>query len=214
MSAPEPQRPQRAPLLSPTVLKLAALAFAAGLLLFLLVWFKTRHDYDFYKADGTPAAASQVDALPAPLPPDVVDNASGLRMVGKDSASDVATAPSGEQPRIIEVPTRPIAPPPAAPPAAPTSADRAIPQPLRTPAPRYPQEALRMGVDGTVRVRVTVAADGSVDRLELAEGSGNRYLDRAALEAVRRWRFLPATRGGQPTAAEVVVPIAFDLDGR
>lgn len=213
MSAPEPHRPQRAPLLSPTALKLAGLAFAAGLLLFLLVWFKTRHDYDFYKADGTPAAAGQVDALPAPLPPDLAGNASGLRMVGKDSASDVASAPAGEQPRIIDVPTRPSAPPPAAAPASPTSADRAIPQPLSSPAPRYPQQALRMGVGGTVRVRVTVAADGSVDRLELAEGSGNRYLDRAALEAVRRWRFQPATRGGQPTAAEVVVPITFNLGG-
>lgn len=211
MSAPEPQRTQRAPLLSPTVLKLAALAFAGGLLLFLLVWLKTRHDYDFYKADGTPAAPGQVDALPAPLPPDVAGNASGLGMVGKDSASDVATAPAGEQPRIIEVPTRPTAPPPAATPAAPTSADRAIPQPISSPPPRYPQQALRMGVGGTVRVRVTVAADGSVDRLELAEGSDNRYLDRAALEAVRRWRFQPATRGGQPTAAEVVVPITFNL---
>ena len=71
-----------------------------------------------------------------------------------------------------------------------------------------------MGAGGTVRVRVTVAADGSVDRLELAESSGNRYLDRAALETVRRWRFQPATRGGQPTAADVVVPITFNPDGR
>jgi protein TonB len=214
MSASEPQRPQRPPLLSPTVLKLAALAFAAGLLLFLLVWLKSRHDYDFYKADGTPAAPGQVDALPAPLPPDLAGNASGLRVVGKDSASDVAAAPTGDQPRLLEAPVRPVAPPPPASQPAPTGSDRAIPQPLNSPAPRYPQEALRMGAGGTVRVRVTVAADGSVDRLELAEGSGNRYLDRAALEAVRRWRFQPATRGGQPTAAEVVVPITFNLGGK
>lgn len=214
MSASEPQPRTRPPLLSPLVLKLAALAFAAGLLLFLLVWFKTRHDYDFYKADGTPATPGEVDSLPAPLPPDLAGNASGLRVVGKDSASDVATAPTADQPRLLEAPQRPAAPPPAPAQPAPTSSDRATPQPLSTPAPRYPQEALRMGAGGTVRVRVTVAADGSVDRLELASGSGNRHLDRAAMEAVRRWRFQPATRGGQPVSAEVVVPISFTPQGR
>ena len=65
------------------------------------------------------------------------------------------------------------------------------------------------GFGGTVQVRVTVAADGSVDRLALAQTSGNRELDRAALEAVRRWRFQPATRDGQPVVAEVIVPLDF-----
>jgi protein TonB len=64
-----------------------------------------------------------------------------------------------------------------------------------------------------VRVRVTVATDGSVDRMELAESSGNRHLDRAAMEAVRRWRFQPAVRGGQAVAADVVVPIVFNPGG-
>lgn len=214
MPAPESQRPQRPSLLSPTALKLAALAFAAGLLLFLLVWFNSSHDYDFYKADGTPAVPGQAaDALPAPLPPDVASSASGLRVAEQPAASDAGTAPAEDQPRIIEAPTRP-APPPPMPPAATANADHAIPRPLDTPAPRYPQEALRRGISGTVRVRVVVAADGSVDRLELAQASGNRYLDRAALEAVRRWRFQPATRNGQPVAAEVTVPIDFNLGGR
>ena len=69
---------------------------------------------------------------------------------------------------------------------------------------------MRRNQGGTVKIRVTVASDGSADRLELAEGSGNRHLDRAALEAVRRWTFQPATRNGQPVSAQVVVPIVFD----
>ena len=64
-----------------------------------------------------------------------------------------------------------------------------------------------------MRVRVTVATDGGVDRLEVAESSGNRYLDRAAMEAVRRWRFQPAVRDGQPVVADVVVPIVFNPGG-
>jgi TonB family protein len=45
----------------------------------------------------------------------------------------------------------------------------------------------------------------------LVQGSGARELDRAAVEAVRRWRFAPATRGGQPVEGSVQVPITFNL---
>ena len=216
MSAPDPQLPQRQPLLPSKLVIRLAIAFGVGLLLFLLVWLNSRRDYDFYKADGTETTVGQSDALPVPLPPDVAGNdggdgnASGLRTVGKGSTDQGAT-PAGEQPRIIEAPVRP-APPPVAQ-GAPAPGDRAQPQPLSTPAPRYPREALRMGAGGTVRITVTVAADGSVERLELAGSSGNRHLDRAALEAVRRWRFQPATRNGQPVVAEVSVPIVFNPDG-
>lgn len=217
MSAPDPQLPQRQPLLPSKLVIRLTIAFGVGLLLFLLVWLNSRRDYDFYKADGTEATAGQGDALPVPLPPDVAGSeggnatASGLRTVGKGSVADPASAPDSSQPRIIEAPAR-RAPPPVAP-AAPAPGDRAQPQPLSTPAPRYPREALRMGAGGTVRITVTVAADGSVERQELTVSSGNRHLDRAALETVRRWRFQPATRNGKPVAAEVSVPIVFNPDG-
>ncbi len=215
MSAPDPQLPQRQPLLPSKLVIRLAIAFGVGLLLFLLVWLNSRRDHDFYKADGTAAAAGQSDALPVPLPPDLAGsdggdgNASGLRTVGRDRVTEPAAVPASDQPRIIEAPVRP---PPVAQ-SAPAPGDRAQPQPLSTPAPRYPREALRMGAGGTVRITVTVAANGSVDRQSLAQSSGNRYLDRAALEAVRRWRFQPATRNGQPVAAEVSVPIVFNPDG-
>ena len=61
-----------------------------------------------------------------------------------------------------------------------------------------------------MQVRAVIATDGSVERMEVAESSGNRYLDRAAMEAVRRWKFKPAVRGGQAVAAEVIVPLEFN----
>lgn len=218
MSAPDPQPPQRQPLLPPQLVIRLAIAFGVGLLLFLLVWMNSRRDHDFYKADGSETAAGPTDALPVPLPPDLAGsdngdgNASGLRTVGGNTGTGQAVEPARDQPRIIEAPARPAPPPPAAR-ATPAPGDRAQPQPLSTPAPRYPQEALRMGAGGTVRITVTVAADGSVERQALAQSSGNRHLDRAALEAVRRWRFQPAVRGGQPVAADVSVPIVFNPDG-
>lgn len=218
MSPSAPPPPSRPALpLSPRLLKRLAIAFGIGLLLFLLVWLNSRHDYDFYKPDGSEAAPGQTESLPAPLPPDVAgrqDGASGLRVVGKGSASDTPVAPGDSPARILQAPARPAAPAPAPPTAIAAATDRTTPEPLSTPAPRYPQEALRMGAGGRVQIRVTVAANGSVDRLEITEGSGNRYLDRAALEAVRRWQFQPAIRNGQPVAADVTVPIAFNPNGR
>lgn len=204
----------RTPLLSPKIVKLLAIAFGVGLLLFLFLWLDQRNDNDFFKGGGPDAASGDSEALPAPLPADVAigdDNASGLRV--PDAANRPANAPA-EHPRIVdEAPPPPPPPAPGAPTAPAAMADVGTPVPTSQPAPRYPAEALRMNVGGIVRVRVTVAADGSVDRLELAEGSGNRYLDRAAMEAVRRWRFQPATRDGQPVSADVVVPISFAPSG-
>ena len=42
--------------------------------------------------------------------------------------------------------------------------------------------------------------------------SGSDRLDRAALDAVRRWKFVPARLGDTPVDAWVLVPIAFSLD--
>ena len=210
----DPAAPRK-PLLPPRLVKPLAIAFGVGLLLFLLLWLEQRNDTDFFRAGNPETAEGTTDALPAPLPADVASedgNASGLRL--PDAAQGKA-AQANEQARIVDEPP----PPPPAPvtpvaPSAPIAANgRDTPIPISQPAPRYPPEALRRDAGGTVRVRVTVATDGSVDRLEVAESSGNRYLDRAAMEAVRRWRFQPAVRDGQPVMADVVVPIVFNPGG-
>ena len=82
----------------------------------------------------------------------------------------------------------------------------------RNPPPTYPATARRRAEQGTVTVRVLVAADGSVERAELAESSGFDSLDDAALETVRsRWRFVPARRDGVAVESWVLVPIRFAL---
>jgi protein TonB len=203
-----PDTPQRFRL-PPRALKLLGIAFAAGLLLFLLVWWEQRDDTDFFTARQANPAADQDDALPIPLPADVAtgdEAASGLRVLqGSDTTRPAAPPP----PVQIGAPVAPAMPTPATPAARPTVTDRAAPVPLSTPPPRYPAEALRRRIGGSVRVRATVAANGSVQRLDLTQASGNRDLDRAALEAVRRWRFQPAIRNGQPVAADVIVPLDF-----
>lgn len=190
-------------------------AFLAGLLLFLLVWWQQRDDYDFYTAGEAPAAATgPANDLPAPVPADVAGTGPGVSGLQVDPNAPAAPPPAAApapapEPAAAATPSPP--PSPAAPASAGSTAGAADtpPTPLETPAPTYPAEAMRRGLGGQVRLRVTVAADGSVERLELAEGSGHRELDRAALETVRRWRFRPAQRGGQAVAAEVIVPLEF-----
>ena len=86
------------------------------------------------------------------------------------------------------------------------------PQPIQSPAPSYPAQALRNGESGTVLLRVHVGADGIPYDVDLVQSSRSRALDRAASDAVRGWRFRPATRGGQPVPGEVQVPISFNAD--
>ncbi|MFO8025480.1 TonB family protein [Thiohalophilus sp.] len=78
--------------------------------------------------------------------------------------------------------------------------------------PAYPRASLRQGEQGNVRLRVRVGPDGEPQEVKLARSSGSARLDRAALEAVKRWRFEPARRGGTAVAAWVVVPITFKLE--
>jgi len=80
------------------------------------------------------------------------------------------------------------------------------------PPPTYPAIARRHEQQGIVTIRVLVGIDGLVQRAEIAESSGFDVLDDAAIETVRRrWRFIPARRGGTAIESWVLVPIRFAL---
>lgn len=83
---------------------------------------------------------------------------------------------------------------------------------LQNPAPRYPLAARRAGEQGTVRLKVLVTRKGLPQRVEVEKTSGSSRLDAAALDAVRRWRFVAARRGATPIASWVVVPVVFRLE--
>lgn len=83
---------------------------------------------------------------------------------------------------------------------------------LDNPPPPYPPIARRSGEQGRVLLRVLVTPSGSAETVELRTSSGSQRLDHAAVETVKRWRFVPARRGTEPIAAWVLVPIQFTLD--
>ena len=78
-------------------------------------------------------------------------------------------------------------------------------------APRYPAQALRSGVEGSVNVRIELDVKGVPTDVQVVERTGERSrdLDRAVLEAARKWRFEPAMKDGKPVAAAVVLPVDF-----
>ena len=73
-------------------------------------------------------------------------------------------------------------------------------------------EAQANGGSGTVMVEVAVDASGIPTDVSIQNRSGNRELDRAALGAVKQWRFEPAIRNGKQVASTVLVPVQFELD--
>ena len=84
-------------------------------------------------------------------------------------------------------------------------------QPVETRPPVYPPRCLRMGIEGTVRVKVLVGEDGRPQEVTIGKSSGESALDEAAMAAVRTWRFEPARRNGVPVRAWAIIPIEFKL---
>lgn len=82
---------------------------------------------------------------------------------------------------------------------------------LNNPAPAYPSLSRRLGEEGRVLLRVFVDPDGRAREVHIQGASGHARLDRAAQEAVARWRFVPARRGEESVGAWVLVPVSFTL---
>ena len=61
--------------------------------------------------------------------------------------------------------------------------------------PRYPDEALRVNLLGTVKVAMIVDERGEPTDLRVVESAGE-ILDRAVVDAVRKWRYEPAMKRG------------------
>lgn len=130
------------------------------------------------------------------------------------------------------LPPQPVAPATSAEPAAdappspvatasPASADSSASAPvtlprsdaahLNNPKPVYPAVSRRLREEGTVVLEVFILADGAVGDLRVKRSSGFTRLDEAALAAVRRWKYLPARRGGETLALWHSQSLVFSL---
>lgn len=151
--------------------------------------------------------ASRVETLPrAPEPP------LPRQILQVSPASPPAVQDSDSAPTL----TLAAVPPPASVVSAPVAMPefaRAVSQGVtggtlqKRVQPTYPVDALPMHLEGPVIVQLRVSPSGKVDDVKLV--SGHPILARAALDAIRQWRYNPFLLNGQPVAMETQVTITF-----
>lgn len=80
------------------------------------------------------------------------------------------------------------------------------------PKPDYPVFAKKSGYEGIVNLKVRVLENGLVGEVLILGSSGYSILDEAAKKTVKTWKFLPASKNGEPFACWVNIPIKFKLE--
>ena len=85
------------------------------------------------------------------------------------------------------------------------------PEVLHRVQPKYDSSSARRGVQGAVDIEVVIDERGTIGFARIINGLSDEELDRLALEAVRQWRFRPATLGNDPVAVRAVVTVNFRI---
>ncbi len=127
--------------------------------------------------------------------PDYEDQEVSVQIVTGQDTSIRYTAPERQtQPEIIE--EQPVIPP----------------FPVSQPAPAVPGLAAQRGdVHGYITLEVRVGTDGSVTDVQVTNDPLGLGCGQAAADAVRSWRFNPATQGGVPVEVTTTVQVRFDV---
>lgn len=157
------------------------------------------------------AAALLALLIPAVAPPAEKEQERRTSVVIVDAPPPPPEAPPVDvaEPRPTDIVTPPSPPAPPAP-IADVAATVDISSKNMNP-PRYPPAAARAGIEGTVILIIDVDANGNVTNVAVEKSSRNRDLDRAAMEAARKWRFNPSVVNGQKAAGRVRVPVDFNM---
>ncbi|MEQ1529288.1 MAG: TonB family protein [Methylococcales bacterium] len=77
--------------------------------------------------------------------------------------------------------------------------------------PRYPPVAESRGIEGWVRVEVTVATDGTVSAARVVDANPKQIFDQSALDAIRRWTFKPAFKDGHAVVQRANLNMSFKI---
>jgi protein TonB len=80
---------------------------------------------------------------------------------------------------------------------------------LRKASPEFPQRALDQLISGWVEMEFTVARDGSVTDIIVVDSEPRRTFDAAAMAALRRYRYAPVIRNGEPVAQRARLRMRF-----
>jgi len=165
------------------------------------------------------AAAARKAAAPSPAPEPAAPAAAnldalpdfGLALSGSGSGTGVAVrAPAAQPaaPRATEPVVRRALNPAPATPSDGCEEPATKPRARSVPNPTYTDAARSAGIEGKVRVEVTIDATGKVTAVRVISGLGYG-LDEAAVAAARAAQFEPAMRCGKPTSATFTIGMRF-----
>ncbi|QWD65514.1 energy transducer TonB [Polynucleobacter sp. MWH-Aus1W21] len=96
--------------------------------------------------------------------------------------------------------------------SAPVSMPNSDASELNNPKPPYPAISRKLREQGLVLLRACIGANGSLESLDLKQGSGYLRLDQVALQTVKQWRFIPAKKGNTPIPMCYELPVKFILE--
>jgi protein TonB len=161
------------------------------------------------------------DAKPKPDPRDA--------QMPKPTAPDpeIKTESPNSSATTTIIPDRPVPPLPPIPEAGPTY----VPETLRPPLPplvtavqdprfardfqpSYPAAELRAQRNGAVRIKVLIGVDGRVKAAESVSATSDAFFEVTRRQALSKWRFKPATRGGIPQESWRVMSVRFEIENQ
>lgn len=148
-------------------------------------------------------AVQSVSPVVVPPPPLVLTSA----------PATISTSPA-PAPVPVVVPGPPVPSAPAVAVAAPPRMENAgdlSSKMIAADPPRYPVDSRRKHEQGTVVLLVILGTDGKVADISVSRSSGFDRLDKAALSAVRHWKWSPTRRDGAPVMVRGLVEIPFVL---
>ena len=140
----------------------------------------------------------------------------GAQLAARTQEASAATAAPAEAAAVsLPQPSAVAAPQPALQDAPATGADHVgvagALERLRYTAPEYPLAARANGTSGWVDLAFDVEPDGSVAHIAVLGANPKDVFDRAAVAAVRKWRYRPAERDGHPVEQRTQQRIRFTL---
>jgi periplasmic protein TonB len=158
-------------------------------------------------APSAPAAPTSAPPAILPAPDDVPQYAP---VSSPNAVSGIFPADGAGVGTAIDAPSALVSPPVQKPSGPVRAADLPVPpRKIADVRPIYPEIARQVKKEGTVVIEAVLDTTGRVTQPRVIQSVP--FLDQAALDAVRQWRYTPTTLGGHPVSVLMTITIRFTL---
>ncbi len=147
------------------------------------------------------AAKNIIREIPPPPMPELAPK---LALQPAEGPGDLLDIPLSSQKPVMTLPGLTL--------ETPAGHDKAA-TPLVRIEPKYPPAAARDGLNGWVRLRFNIGADGRVTDVQVVAAEPRRVFDQEAMRALKNWKYQPKLENGRAVAqSDLEVQLDFRLD--